>query len=209
MTDSIQERLSNLPTELLFQVTSWLEVTDVLSLSAALARPSLLDIFTMDHLWRSTVIGPRIVEKSSRYLGPSTQQLKVVGSVEFDRNHKPKKERFFKSRELLPRSVISRITQNCPSLVRLTLDKCVIGPHIKTTLLPPQLEVLTVRSTVFVKKTSFFRDIWTNLPRLRELRVENIQNFNKDDCYAILVNLKIDFDVKYVERSPSFIFYRN
>ena len=78
MTDSIQERLSNLPTELLFQVTSWLEVTDVLSLSAALARPSLLDIFTMDHLWRSTVIGPRIIEKSSRYLGPSTQQLKVV-----------------------------------------------------------------------------------------------------------------------------------
>ena len=201
--------LNNLPTELLFRLAGWLEVTDVLSLATALTKPSLLDIFKTEHLWRSAVIGPRLIERSSRYLGGRTQNIKIIGSVEFDRNHKPRKERFFKSRELLPRSVITRITQNCPSLEGLFLDKCVIGPHINTTLLPPCLEILTVRSTIFMKKTSFFRDIWTNLPRLRELRVENIQNFNKEDCYAVLVSLKIDFDVKYVERSPSFIFYRN
>ena len=202
-------RLTSLPSELLFMLASWLEVTDVLSLSAALSRPRLLEIFKIQHLWRSAVIGPRLVEKSSRYIGANTHKLTIVGSVEFDRNHKPRKERFFKCKELLPMSVISRVTKNCPELRELSLDRCVIGPHIKNTLLPPSLEILTVRSTIFVKKTSFFRDIWTNLPRLRELRVENIQNFNKEDCYAVLVSLKIDFDVKYVERSPSFIFYRN
>ena len=184
-------------------------MTDVLCLSKALSMPNLLDIFKIEQLWRSTVIGPHIIDQSSRYLSDHTQHLRIIGSVQFDRDHKPKKERFFKSRELLSRSMISRISEKCPTLKVLCLDRCVIGPHLKTTFLPPSLEILTVRSSIFVKKTSFFRDIWTNLPALRELRVENIQNFNKDDCYAILVSLRIDFDVKYVERSPSFIFYRN
>ena len=141
-----EANLTNLPTELLFRLAGWLEVTDVLSLATGLARPSLLDIFRIEHLWRSAVIGPRLIERSSRYLGGQTRNIKIIGSVEFDRNHKPRKERFFKSRELLPRSVIARISQNCPSLEGLFLDKCVIGPHINTTLLPPCLQVLTVRS---------------------------------------------------------------
>ena len=42
-------RLSSLPSELLFMIASWLEVTDVLNLAAALARPRPLEIFKIEH----------------------------------------------------------------------------------------------------------------------------------------------------------------
>ena len=149
-----------------------------------------------------------MVEKSLQYLGAHTQELKITGTVQFDRNKKPKKEKFFKSRELLPSSVISSVVQNCDNIRLLHLDRCVLGPHMNTKWFPQTLETLIVRSTIFVKKASFFSNIWTHLKQLKELRVENIQNFNKDDCYAVIESLNIDFDVKFDDLCLSFIFYR-
>ena len=37
-----------------------------------------------------------------------------------------------------------------------------------------------------MKKSSFFGENWSHLPNLKELRVENIQNVDKDDCSAVL-----------------------
>ena len=136
--------------------------------------------------------------------------LTIVGSVLFDRNHKPRKERFFKNREMLPKSVIISIAQKCSNLQCLQLDRCVLGPHFNTAFFPANIEILVIRSAIFVKKSSFFRNIWNNLRRLKELRIENIQNFNKVDCYAVLDSVKIDFDIKFGagDHSPSFIFYK-
>ena len=147
------------------------------------------------------------MDKSLPYLGEHIINLGITGSVQFDKNRKPKKERFFKNREMLSSSVIKYISENCPGIDTLTLNKCVIGPHIKTSMFPSELKILTLRSTIFVKKASFFNDIWKDLKKLRELRIENLQNFTKDDCYAVIESRDIDFDIKSHD-GFCFIFYR-
>lgn len=202
--------INSLPMEVLYKILGFCDVPDVISFSLAMSRPGLTAVLDMHQMWTSAVIGPRYLERSLQYLGEHTSNLTVIGSVQFDRNHKPRKERFFKSKELLPKSVINSVVKNCPKIKVLQLDKCVIGPHFNTLLFPQSLEILAVRSTIFVKKTSFFSNIWKNLKNLKELRVENIQNFNKHDCYAVLDSVNIDFNIKFgtEHHSPSFIFYK-
>ena len=151
--------------------------------------------------------GPRLVDRSLPYLGEQNINLRIVGSVQFDKNRKPRKERFFKGREMLSSSVIRHISESCPNIETLTLDRCVIGPHIKTSQLPLKLKVLTLRSAIFVRRASFFDNIWKNLKHLQELRIENLQNFRKADCYAVIESRDIDFDIKSLD-GFCFIFYR-
>ena len=108
---------------------------------------------------------------------------------------------------MLSSSVIRHISEKCPNIETLTLDRCVIGPHIKTSQLPLKLKVLTLRSAIFVRRASFFDNIWKNLKHLQELRIENLQNFGKSDCYAIIESRDIDFDIKSFN-GFCFIFYR-
>ena len=108
---------------------------------------------------------------------------------------------------MLSSSVIRHISENCPNIETLTLDRCVIGPHIKNSLFPLKLKVLTLRSAIFVRRASFFENIWKNLKNLQELRIENLQNFRKADCYAVIESRDIDFDIKSLN-GFCFIFYR-
>ena len=158
-------------------------------------------------LLSSSFPGPRFVDRSLPYLGAHTINLRIIGSVQFDKNRKPKKERFFKGREMMSSAVIKHISENCPDIKSLTLDKCVIGPHIKTSQFPLKLKILTLRSTIFVRRASFFENIWKNLKQLQELRIENLQNFKKADCYAVIESRDIDFDIKAFN-GFCFIFYR-
>ena len=201
---------SLVPLEVLYKILSYSDISDVISFAAATNRPEILDVLKIPHLWTRCVIGSLYLYRSLDYLGDHIVHLSVVGSVKFDRNFKPRKERFFKSRELLPKLVINRIVLKCPIIKTLELDKCVIGPHFNTSFFPKSLETLILRSTIFVKKSSFFTNVWTNLSNLKELRMENIQNFNKDDCYAVISSRNIDFDIKFGvnQHSPTFIFYR-
>ena len=203
--------LTNLPLEVLQLILRNCTVPDVISISKALQRPSLTDILHKTFLWAQCEIGPRFLETSLQYLGDHVKKLKITGKLKFGKNSAPRKEKFFKSCELLPKYILSYIRTNCPGMEVLILDKCVLGPHLNTVVFPKSLKKFVIRSTIFVKKSSFFSNIWVNLPNLRELRIENIQNFDKTDCYAVLSSLNIDFDVKFEnhETSPSFIFYNN
>ena len=67
--------------------------------------------------------------------------LTIVGSVLFDRNHRPRKERFFKNKEMLPKSVIISIAEKCSKLQSLQLDRCVLGPHFNTAFFPENLDL--------------------------------------------------------------------
>ena len=206
-----QVNLTNLPLEVLHLILLKCTVSDVISVSRALLRPSLQDILLKTFLWPQCEIGPRMMETSLQYLGGHVKKLTITGKLKFGKNSAPKKEKFFKSSELLPKFVLSYIKTNCQEIEVLILDKCVLGPHINTVVFPKHLKKFVIRSTIFVKKSSFFSNIWVNLPNLKELRIENIQNFDKTDCYAVLSSLNIDFDVKFEnhETSPSFIFYKN
>ena len=203
--------ISSLPLEVMYQILHKCSIPDVMALSIALTRPNLLDIFKQTKKWTHSAIGPMMMVKSLHFLGDHVTNLVIRGKLQFDKNCKPRKEKFFKSCELLPKHVLNYMRNNCLQIRVLTLDKCVLGPHINTSIFPKCLTMLVIRSTIFVKKSSFFSDIWSNLPNLKELRIENIQNFDKSDSYAVVSSLNIDFDIQFKnhEKSPSFIFYRN
>lgn len=183
-------------------------ISDVLNFSQAMNNQNLNQVLNMKHRWRTASVGPRVSDQCLQYLGDHTEKLSVLGSVQFDKRNRPKKTKFFKTKELLPKKVITKSHESCINLKILHLKKCVLGPHLNNSLLPPGLEILIIESCVFVKKSSFFTNIWTNLKNLRELRVEDIQNFDKDDCYAVIESAKIDFDISFSHGRCSFNFIR-
>jgi hypothetical protein len=171
--------LPSLPLGVLYQILSQCSIPDVIAVSIALAKPSLTDIFKISKLWKQAVIGPRMLDRSVHFLGDHVDQIIIRGRLQFDRNCKPRKEKFFKSCELLPEHVLSCIRSNCQHIKTLILDQCVLGPHINASMFPRSLKKLVIRSTITVKKSSFFSKIWSHLPNLKELRVENIQILTK------------------------------
>ena len=128
-----------------------------------------------------------------------------------DSKRRPRKEKFFKSSEFVPSYILSSLAPRCGHLSKLTFDRCVFGPGLKSSSFPDTLDSLTFRSCIFVRKSSFFDAIWSNVPSLKELRIENILNFSKRDCYAVVTSLSIDFDIQFSsgDSSPSFIFYKS
>jgi hypothetical protein len=156
-------------------------------------------------------VGPRLLLESLEFLGGHTRQLAVRGRLRLDARQRPRKERFFKSSELVPSQLLAGLKLRCHALTSLTFDRCVFGPHVKTAAFPSTLLSLTFRSCIFVRKSSFFDDIWSNVPGLKELRIENILSFSKRDCYAVVTSLNIDFDIQFSNgaASPTFIFYRS
>jgi len=112
--------------------------------------------------------------------------------------------------ELVPSYLFTSLRHSCTSLSSLTFHRCALGPHTSLAALPTSLATLTFRSCVFVKKSSLFDSIWRQLPRLVELRIEDMVSFSRLDCHAVLTDLGIDFDIKFAANaaSPSFIFYR-
>merc|ERR1719186_1264126 len=105
--------LTNLPLEVLYHILQLCSIPDVISVAMALARPQITDIFLQKRLWTRSVIGPRMLNKSLHFLGEHVEQLLVLGMLKFDKNLKPKKEKFFKSGELLPTYVLSYLRTNC------------------------------------------------------------------------------------------------
>jgi hypothetical protein len=99
--------LPSLPLEVLYHILSHCSIPDVIAVSMALATPSLTDIFKITKLWKQAVIGPRMLDRSVHFLGDHVDQLIIRGRLQFDRNCKPKKEKFFKSCELLPEHISS------------------------------------------------------------------------------------------------------
>ena len=135
----------------------------------------------------------------------------LQGHLKLDSKRRPRKEKFFKSSEFLPLYLLSSLSPRCANLTKLTFDRCVFGPGLKSSIFPDTLVSITFRSCFFVRKSSFFDAIWSNVPSLKELRIENILNFSKRDCYAVVTSLSIDFDIQFssVDTSPSFIFYKS
>jgi len=201
----------SLPLEILHRLLSQCSIPDVLSFAQALGRPELIEVLKRPGLWSRSTLGPRLHQESLPFLGDHTIHLTVLGSVKLDKKQRPRKERFFKSTEFVPTFLLTGLTQRCARLRKLTFDLCVFGPQTKSSLFPPTLEQLTFRSCIFVRKSSFFDSIWSNIPSLKELRIENILSFSKRDCYAVLTSLSIDFDIQFSNgaASPSFIFYRS
>lgn len=199
---------NNLPLEIQHKILYLCNISDVLSFSDAFDRPSLNLILEKSIKWKASSFGPRLYERSVAYLGSHTHQLRIIGTVKFDKRNKPKKTKYFKSKELLPKFVITSLSEKCSQIKILHLDKCVLGPHLNNSLLPQTLETLIVKSCVFVKKTSFFTNIWSNLKELKELIVMDIQNFDKDDLYAVIISTKIDFDILSDPGENGFVFYR-
>ena len=107
--------------------------------------------------------------------------------------------------------VICHLSPVTCHLSPVTCHRCVFGPGLKSSIFPETLDSLTFRSCIFVRKSSFFDAIWSNVPSLKELRIENILNFSKRDCYAVVTSLSIDFDIQFSsgDSSPSFIFYKS
>ena len=220
----------SLPLEILHRLLSQCSIPDVLSFAQALGRPELIEVqrivwilllrrhdlifsqvLKRPGLWSRSTLGPRLHQESLPFLGDHTIHLTVLGSVKLDKKQRPRKERFFKSTEFVPTFLLTGLTQRCARLRKLTFDLCVFGPQTKSSLFPPTLEQLTFRSCIFVRKSSFFDSIWSNIPSLKELRIENILSFSKRDCYAVLTSLSIDFDIQFSNgaASPTFIFYRS
>ena len=220
----------SLPLEILHRLLSHCSIPDVLSFAQALGRPELIEVqrivwilllrrhdliffqvLKRPGLWSRATLGPRLHRESLPFIGDHTIHLTVLGSVKLDKKQRPRKERFFKSTEFVPTFLLTGLTQQCARLRKLTFDLCVFGPQTKSSLFPPTLEQLTFRSCIFVRKSSFFDSIWSNIPSLKELRIENILSFSKRDCYAVLTSLSIDFDIQFSNgaASPSFIFYRS
>ena len=220
----------SLPLEILHRLLSHCSIPDVLSFAQALGRPELIEVqrivwilllrrhdlifsqvLKRPGLWSRSTLGPRLHQESLPFLGDHTIHLTVLGSVKLDKKQRPRKERFFKSTEFVPTFLLTGLTQRCARLRKLTFDLCVFGPQTKSSLFPPTLKQLTFRSCIFVRKSSFFDSIWSNIPSLKELRIENILSFSKRDCYAVLTSLSIDFDIQFSNgaASPTFIFYRS
>ena len=221
----------SLPLEILHRLLSHCSIPDVLSFAQALGRPELIgvqrivwillwrrhhdlvffQVLKRPGLWSRATLGPRLHRESLPFIGDHTIHLTVLGSVKLDKKQRPRKERFFKSTEFVPTFLLTGLTQQCARLRKLTFDLCVFGPQTKSSLFPPTLEQLTFRSCIFVRKSSFFDSIWSNIPSLKELRIENILSFSKRDCYAVLTSLSIDFDIQFSNdaASPTFIFYRS
>lgn len=167
-------------------------------------------LLSKSFLWTCVSLGPRYLVATLPYVGPHTRRLSVTGPLRLDTNLRPTKERFFKSAEFVPGYLLNTLSSQCCNLTHLTFHKCVFGPHTKSSALPKSVKILNFRSVVFVRKVSFFTDIWTNLPHLEELRIENLLNFNKSDCYAVLSSASIDFDIQFSNhhKSPTFVFFR-
>jgi len=201
----------SLPLEILHRLLSHCSIPDVLSFAQALGRPELIGVLKRPGLSSRATLGPRLHRESLPFIGDHTIHLTVLGSVKLDKKQRPRKERFFKSTEFVPTFLLTGLTQQCARLRKLTFDLCVFGPQTKSSLFPPTLEQLTFRSCIFVRKSSFFDSIWSNIPSLKELRIENILSFSKRDCYAVLTSLSIDFDIQFSNgaASPTFIFYRS
>ena len=118
--------LPSLPLEVLYHILSQCSIPDVIAVSMALATPCLMDIFKITKLWKQAVIGPRMLDRSVHFLGEHVDQLSIRGRLQFDRNCKPRKEKFFKSCELLPKYVLSYIRSNCLNMKTLILDQGVL-----------------------------------------------------------------------------------
>jgi len=202
--------LEDLPPELLHRVLLLCAIPDVLATAEALGRAGLLEVLARTHLWTRAAVGPRLCRESLPYLGQHTEHLTVQGHLKFDSRRRPRKVRYFRLCELVPSYLFTSLRHSCTSLSSLTFHRCALGPHTSLAALPTSLATLTFRSCVFVKKSSLFDSIWRQLPRLVELRIEDMVSFSRLDCHAVLTDLGIDFDIKFAANaaSPSFIFYR-
>ena len=199
-----------LPLEVLYHILKFVSMQDVVFFSRALNRPSLTDVLREAKMSKSMVLGPRLLETCTGFLSSKVEHLTILGRLRIDKNFKPLKEKFFKSSELLPKFVFDHIGHHCDHLETLIFDQCVLGPHINPAMLPKCLIKLFIRSTIFMKKSSFFKDIWDKLVNLKEIRVENMLNFDKKDFYDLISSPNIDFDIKFSDndRTPSFVFYK-
>jgi hypothetical protein len=177
--------MEDLPEEVLVRILTYCLGRDLLNASEAFGAGSRVEqVVSRSALWREATIGPGRLRAFTRYLGPHTTGLTVLGEA-----------KVAKGDQLSP-AVIESVRLRCPALASLTLRSCRLDvTRVRLSLFPRSLTSLHLHSVRLLSlpqgerlslASSPFLNIKKHLPLLQSLTLTSPSYLQPADPAAIV-----------------------